>query len=169
MFELFLKSSSSSKNFNYKKIGRYTKLLSHEKFHDENLETIKNLLMLNYYPKNFMNKHIKNRIFQLKNKDRNSFFIPKNNKREIDNKRVISIPYYGNLSCKIKSQLKEYNMFFRNISKLDTYIKLGKDPLNKSEISNVVYKIPCLDCLKTYVGQTGRMLFVRCDEHKKKH
>ena len=71
-------------------------LLSHEKFHDENLEIIENLLML-----------------------------------------------------------------------LDKYIKLGKDPLNKSEISNVVYKIPCLDCLKTYVGQTGRVLFVRCDEHKK--
>ena len=53
-------------------------LLSHEKFHDENLEIIKNLLMLNSYPKNFINKHIKNRIFQLKNKDRNSFFIPTN-------------------------------------------------------------------------------------------
>ena len=59
-------------------------LLSHEKFHDDNLEIINNLLMLNSYPKNFINKHIKNRIFQLKNKDRNSFFIPKNNEREID-------------------------------------------------------------------------------------
>ena len=34
-------------------------LLSHEKFHEENLETIKNLLMLNNYPKNLINKHIK--------------------------------------------------------------------------------------------------------------
>ena len=144
-------------------------LLSHEKFHDENLEIIKNLLMLNSYPENFIKKHIKNRIFQLKNKDRNSFFIPKNNEREIDYKRVISIPYYGNLSCKLKRQLKKYNIttVFRNITKLDKYIKLGKDPLNKSDISNVVYKIPCLDCSKTYVGQTGRMLCVRCDEHKK--
>ena len=46
-------------------------------------------------------------------------------------------------------------------------MKLGKDPLEKFEISNVVYKIACLDCSKTYVGQTGRMLLVRCDEHKK--
>ena len=144
-------------------------LLPHEKFHDENLEIIKNLLMLNSYPENFMNKYIKNRIFQLKNKNRNSFFIPKNNEREIYYKPVISIPYYGNLSCKIKTQLKEYNIttVFRNISKLDKYIKLAKDPLNKSEISNVVYKIPCMDCSKTYVGQTGRMLFARCDKHKK--
>ena len=115
--------------------------------------------MLNSHPENFINKHIKNRIFQLKNEDRISFFIPKNNEREIDYERVISIPYYGNLSCKIKRQLKEYNMttVFRYISKLDKYIKLG----------NVVYKIPYLDCSKTYVGQTRRMLFVRCDEHKK--
>ena len=39
--------------------------------------------------------------------------------------------------------------------------------LEKFEISKVDYKIPCLDCSKTYVSQTGRMLFVRCDKHKK--
>ena len=78
---------------------------------------------------------------------------------EIDYKRVVSIPYYGDISCEIKRQLKDYNIttVFRNTPKLDKYIKLGKDPLEKFEISNVVYKIPCLDCSKTYVGQTGRM------------
>ena len=92
-----------------------------------------------------------------------------NNEKEIDYKHVVSIPYYGNLSCKIKRQLKEYNItkVFRNTSKLDIYIKLGQDPLKKFENSNVVYKIPCLDYSKTYVGQTGRMLFSRCDKHEK--
>ena len=124
--------------------------------------------MLNNYPKNFINKHIKNRIFQLKNRDKKCSFIPMNNEREIDYKRVVSIPYYGDLSCKIKRQLKDYNLttVFRNTSKLDKYIKLGKVPLEKFDISNVFYKIPCLDCSKTYVGQTGRMLFIRCDEQK---
>ena len=50
---------------------------------------------------------------------------------------------------------------------MNNYIKLEKDPLEKFEISNVVYKIPCLDRSKTYVGQTGKMISVRCDEHKK--
>ena len=127
--------------------------------------------MLNNYRENFINKHINNRIFRLNNKNKNSDFIPKNNEREIDYKRVVSIPYYGNLSYKIKTQLKEYKItiVFRNTSKLDKYITLGKHPLEKFKNSNVVYKIPCfIDCSKTYVGQTGRMLFVRCDEHKKK-
>ena len=73
------------------------------------------------------------------------------------------------MSHKIKRLLNDYNLttVFRNTSKLDKYIKLGKDPLEKLENLNVIYKIPCLDCSKMYVGQTGRMLFVRCDEHKK--
>ena len=52
-------------------------------------------------------------------------------------------------------------------SKLDKYIKLGKDSLEKLENSNVIYKIPCLDCSKNYVGQTRKMLFIKCEEHKK--
>ena len=104
----------------------------------KNLEIIKNLLRLNNYPKNFINKHINNRISQLKNKDTNLYFIPKNKEREIDYRRVVSILYYGNLSNKIKKQLKEYSItiVFRKISKLGKYIKLGKDPLEKLEISN---------------------------------
>ena len=37
--------------------------------------------MHNHYTKNFINKHINNKIFQLKNKEKNSGFIPKNNER----------------------------------------------------------------------------------------
>ena len=116
-----------------------------------------------------INKHINNRIFQIKNKDIILEFIPNNKQREINYKRIVSIPYFGNLSHKIKRLLDDYNLttVFRNTSKLDKYIKLGKDPLEKLENSNVIHKILCLDCSKSYVGQTGRMLFVRCEEHKK--
>ena len=129
-------------------------LLSREKFHEENLEIIKNLLVLNNYPINLINKHINIRIFQIKNKNTILEFSPNNKQREIDYKRVVSIPYFGNLSYKIKRLLNDYNLttVFRNTSKLDKYIKLGKDPLEKLENSNVIYKIPCLDCSKTYVG-----------------
>ena len=80
-----------------------------------------------------IDKHINNRIIQLKNKDKNPNFIINNKDREIDYKRVVSIPYNGKLSYKIKIILNEYNLttVFRNTSKLDKYIKLGKDPLEK--------------------------------------
>ena len=73
------------------------------------------------------------------------------------------------MSHNIKRHLNDYNLttVFRNTSKLDKYIKLGKDPLEKLENSNVIYKIPCLDCSKPYVGQIGRMLFVRSEEYEK--
>ena len=68
--------------------------LSHEKFHEENLEIIKNLLVLNNYPKNLTNKHINIRIFQIKNKNTILDFIPNNKQSEIDYKHVVSIPYF---------------------------------------------------------------------------
>ena len=33
-------------------------------------------------------------------------------------------------------------------------------------MSNVVYKLECISCDKTYVGQTKRLLNIRRDEHK---
>ena len=82
-------------------------------------------------------------IFQIKNKNTILEFIPNNKQRKIDYKRVVFIPYFGNLSYKIKRLLNDYNLttVFRNTSKLDKYIKLGKDPLEKLENSNVIYKI----------------------------
>ena len=51
--------------------------------------------------------------------------------------------------------------------KFDNMIKLGKDKYKKEEISNIVYKINCKDCESTYIGQRGRKLQIRVDEHKK--
>ena len=51
-------------------------------------------------------------------------------------------------------------------TKLNKIIKLGKDVLKKSEMSNVVYKLECISCDKTYVGQTKRLLNIRREEYK---
>ena len=34
-------------------------------------------------------------------------------------------------------------------------------------INGVVYKNPCMDCPRAYVGQTGRPLSIRLKEHKR--
>ena len=45
-------------------------------------------------------------------------------------------------------------------------IKLGKNPLDIFEQSNVVYKITFKQCNKTYIDQTGRLLRTRRNEHR---
>ena len=81
---------------------------------------------------------------------------------------IISIPYYRNLSEVVKRLFQKYDVkiVFRNDSKFDRFIALGKDPYEIEEQSNVVYKISC-NCGKCYVGQTKRPLRIRLHEHFK--
>ncbi|XP_055551247.1 uncharacterized protein LOC129733746, partial [Wyeomyia smithii] len=49
----------------------------------------------------------------------------------------------------------------------DTVFSRLKDPIPKMKTKNVVYEVPCgTDDGKVYVGQTGRMLETRINEHK---
>ena len=41
-----------------------------------------------------------------------------------------------------------------------------KDKPEKEEITDYVYKIPCGNCEKTYIGETGRKFGTRLKEHK---
>jgi len=41
-----------------------------------------------------------------------------------------------------------------------------KDKEDKKQTSECVYKVPCANCDKTYVGETGRKLGVRLQEHR---
>ena len=78
------------------------------------------------------------------------------------------IPYFGQISQKIKNILNSHNITtsFRNNCSFKQFIKLGKDALNNCDQSNLVYKINCEICGKSYVGQKKRLLKTRCNEHK---
>ena len=67
----------------------------------------------------------------------------------------------------MKHILKQYDIgtSFRNNSSFKKFIKLGKDTLNNNEQSNLLYKINCETCGKSYVRQTKRLLKTRCNEH----
>ena len=41
-----------------------------------------------------------------------------------------------------------------------------KDKQDKEDITECIYKVPCANCDKTYVGETGRKFGVRLHEHK---
>ena len=41
-----------------------------------------------------------------------------------------------------------------------------KDRIEKPQTCGVVYSIPCKNCNKVYIGETGRQLGTRCKEHR---
>jgi len=57
---------------------------------------------------------------------------------------------------------KQYSCY----NKLSKFIKVHKDVLPPSSRTNVVYRIDCLDCEASYVGQTKRTLNTRVGEHR---
>ena len=42
-----------------------------------------------------------------------------------------------------------------------------KDKLDTSQKAQAIYEIPCADCCKSYIGETGRPFGVRLAEHQK--
>ena len=41
-----------------------------------------------------------------------------------------------------------------------------KDKQEKEDLTEYVYKVPCANCDKTYIGETGRKFGVRLQEHR---
>jgi len=58
---------------------------------------------------------------------------------------------------------------YRDMNKLSKFIKIYKDKLPKDSHTNVMYKINCMNCDASYVGQTGRLLKTRIGKHRNHH
>ncbi|KYN18105.1 hypothetical protein ALC57_09615 [Trachymyrmex cornetzi] len=87
------------------------------------------------------------------------------NSDSIEIKKYFTIPYLNNISEKFQSisQKFDFNIAYKPMNCLNKFIKTGKDKIKKYNHSNMVYKINCLDCNESYVGQTKRKLNT---EHK---
>ena len=73
--------------------------------------------------------------------------IPKviDDSQQLDQKPIISFPYYDDILENIKRVLNKFEVrtAFRNGTKSNTFIKLGKDPLDNFYKKNIVYKFNC--------------------------
>ena len=93
----------------------------------------------------------------------------KNKKQEASMKRpMIVIPYVEKVSEAIVRIMKKHNVpvAMKPWKTLKDLLVHPKDKQNKEDITECVYKVPCANCDKTYVGETGRKLGVRLHEHK---
>lgn len=142
--------------------------LSHSKFHQTNLELVRETLVNNKYPSDLINRHINIRMSKKSNDNTKN----QDNNPEIENitEPVVfaSFPYSKCVCSKISQCLRKYNIksCFHNDNKLIKYFDKQKDKEQLGNRSNIVYKIPCMDCDMVYIGQTKRYLSKRLYEHK---
>lgn len=135
------------------------KHISDDRFLKDNLEKLFKMFLNNGYPANLLNKLIYSS---------NSFDGPID-----DGAPVIfnykKLPYITNLTNNVINHFKDlkdlkiakYNSL--NIGHLFTNLK---DSTPKMSLSNVVYKIPCNVCQRSYIGQSSQTLKNRITQHK---
>jgi len=92
-------------------------------------------------------------------------------KKELKSRGMVTIPYVKGLSGAFSRILKTYRICILHSSKTTYYVEKyamhPKDRINDEEKPEVVYKIPCKNCDRIFVGETGRPLGVRIKEHRK--
>ena len=81
----------------------------------------------------------------------------------------VTLPYIQGQSEAICHILNEFNIrtSFRPVTTLRKMLSHLKDPIPTLNKTGVVYRIPCVDCDGSYVGQTGKSLGQRIKEHRK--
>lgn len=131
--------------------------LSSPEFVNKNIKYIRDILMKNGYPSTIVD-----RILNSSKKSEHT--------NRPEPQKYYKIPYVKGLSEKLGSTLSKYSIQTaysnENTLKKHIYTKL-KDKTPKELQSNIVYKIPCSVCGKSYVGVTGRYLKQRLSEHSR--
>ena len=96
---------------------------------------------------------------------------PKEKKRRVNNAKSrgsVVVPYVEGVSERFSRILKGYNIStaMKPHSTLRNQLVHPKDKREPHNSTDVIYSIPCKNCNKTYIGETGRKFGARLDEHK---
>jgi len=136
-------------------------LLSHPEFHKENFDYVIRIFLDNGYSLDLIFSTIRRRLHSMINHKQpqrtwKKFFLLHYSLCLYHCKKFIK--YFKNISfCKLA---------FSCYDQLNKFIKVHKDTLPSLSRANVVYKINCLNCDASYVGQTKRTLNTRVAEHR---
>ncbi|XP_011859448.1 PREDICTED: uncharacterized protein LOC105556944 [Vollenhovia emeryi] len=139
-------------------------ILSDSRFHQDNIQIVKNILTNNCFPTKLIDKHIKSRLKQIKFQNNTN-----DQPKIFDPRGYIRFPYIKGVSESVNHKLRKVgiNTLLTIPKKLDCIIKKEKDALTNDQKVEVVYKIDCKYCNASYVGQTKRHLKTRINEHAK--
>ena len=149
-------------------IHRLKYICSTEKLLYEDLELLKEIFRYSGYPEHIIRKHFFRALRCNKNK-----ILFKSQRKKIYFGLQNLYPKTQTIVNRLKKICEKVFPFFR----LVTYFPKNRNILNlfskNYKISNRndnpgvrVYTIPCGDCSQVYIGQTGRNLSKRVNEHK---
>ena len=130
-------------------------------FLEAELLHIKKTLKSNGYQINLVNKHI-----QRRQNSHMSRSLPCSTRSDM---KYISVPYVPNTTEKMNRVLRPYNISLASKPTVTLRKQLCrlKDKTPLIDNIDVIYKILCLDCPRFYIGETGRQLSIRMEEHKR--
>ena len=76
---------------------------------------------------------------------------------------MVVIPYVENVSEAVARIMRKHNVpvAMKPYKTLKTVLVHPKDKEEKEDLTECVYKVPCANCDKTYVGENGRKFGVR--------
>ena len=123
------------------------------KYFDLEIETINDIGKSLKYPEEFLNTCLKSA--------KKSFYNDKILRPKMDN--ILCLPFYKEF-MHIPHALRKFNInvVFQNKNKLKTLL-IKNSPDTQL---GCIYRIPCLDCDRFYIGQTGKSIKVRITQHK---
>ncbi len=86
-----------------------------------------------------------------------------------EKKGMVVIPYVQGLSESLDRSFRSRGIHtaMKPHTTIRSLLVHPKDTRNPNETSGVVYKIPCKNCEKSYIGETGRNFGYRLEEHQK--
>lgn len=144
-------------------IDRAIKLTS-PKYRTETIKKAKQLLLENNYPEHLINNITKKRIHVFYN----SLSHKKNQTQTSQPRRYFSLPYISGLSEKIDRVFNHHNINIAHKSQnhIKQFFTKLKSETPKMKKTHVIYKIPCNNCNKKYIGQTAQYLQERIKAHK---
>ena len=92
----------------------------------------------------------------------------KKKQNETTCKNMVVIPYVNKTSEQLAACFKKYGVTsaMRPACTLRSLLVHPKDKIKDEKKAGVVYRIPCQNCPRVYIGQTGRHLGTRVNEHK---
>ena len=131
------------------------------KFLDEEFKHIRSSFKQLCYPQYFIDKAF--------SRAKRSFYHPPVEKKSFEEKNIISLPYHHSL-VKVKELLgsnrkNNVHLAFSYSNSIKSKLVRNKDSVIRKDVG--VYAIPCNDCNSRYIGETGRGLEVRLEEHKR--